>query len=123
MKNIVTMMTSIILGVITLLIVMTLQGRMNRSMEIKSTVPTSVEAVTGSMLEETSYSINEADVYAAELIQHLSVGMNSDSNLKIEVIKMDIETGLLTTRVTEEFMHPNGNAGSVSCVRSVILDK
>lgn len=123
MKNIVTMITSTILGVITLMIVMTLQGRMNRSMEIESTLPEIVEEVTVDRMEQSSYSIDEADVYFAELAQNLTIAIDSDSNIKIEIMKLDVETGALSIRVTEEFRHPNGRVGTVDCERTVILDK
>lgn len=123
MKNIVTMITTTILGAITLMIVMTLQGRMSRSMEMESTLPAIVEEVAINMLEQSSYSINEADVYMTELVQNLTLVIDSDANLRVEIIKLDVETGALSIRVTEEYRHPNGKVGAVDCERTVILDK
>ena len=43
MKNVIVMMISAILGVLTLMVVMTMNGRTNRSMELQSSLPSVVE--------------------------------------------------------------------------------
>lgn len=122
MKNIVTMVVSMLLGAVTLLIVMVVNGRMNRSMELKSNLPSAVEE-TVEILADQKYSIGNANEYLADFVENLARILDSDCDLKVEIISKDTEKGLLSVRVTEEFLHPNGKNGTVECERTVILNK
>lgn len=123
MKNAVMILISAIIGVLTLAIAMTVDGRMNRSMEITGNLPSAVEETVEIMAVNTKYSINNVNEYIADLTENLASVLDTDSNIRVEVLKQDKEKGVLSVRVTEEFKHPNGQAGTVDCERTVILNK
>lgn len=123
MKSFVMMMISAILGGITLMIAMTIDGRSNRSMELQGNLPSAVEETVEIMAVDQKYSINNPNEYLADFIENLSVLLDSNSGIKVEILNTDKEKGLLSIRVTEEFEHPNGKAGTVECERTVILNK
>ena len=66
MKNIATMISSIILGAITLLIVMTVQGRMNRSTELESNLSSIIEETVEIMTVDKKYDIEHAEEFLAD---------------------------------------------------------
>lgn len=123
MKNAVMILISAIIGVLTLAIAMTVDGRMNRSMEITGNLPSAVEETVEIMAVNTKYNINNVNEYIADLTENLASVLDTDSNIRVEVLKQDKEKGVLSVRVTEEFKHPNGQAGTVDCERTVILNK
>lgn len=123
MKNIGLMISITLLSVISLLIVMTVDGRMNRSMEINSNLPSLVEETVANMSVDQKYTINNYNEYIADFISNLSYVLDADSDITVEVLNADKEKGLLSIRVTEEFDHPNGRRGTVDCERTVILNK
>lgn len=121
MKNMITVIVCAILGVITLMIVMSVNGRMNRSMEVKSSLSSAVEETVKNLGESGAYSINDTNEYVTDFMQCLSDFLDADSDLAVEVVKADKEKGLLAIHVTESFLHPNGRNGTVECDRTVIL--
>lgn len=123
MRNIVLIIVSIILGVLTLFIGMTIDGRMNRSVELKSSLSSAIEETVENMAVKEKYSINNVNEYIADFVEDLSASLDADSDIMVKVLKMDKEKGILSLRVTESFTHPNGEAGTVECERNVILNK
>lgn len=123
MKNIATMAVSIMLGGIMLMIVMALQGRANRSMEINSNLSSVVEETVENMTVDAKYTISNYDEFVADLTSELSKKLDTDSSIIIKVLNADMEKGILSVRVEEEYSHPNGNKGTVQCERTVILNK
>lgn len=124
MKNMIMVIVSAILGVITLMIVMTVNGRMNRSMEIKSgSLSSSVEKALELMTQKSEHDIQNAEEYIFDFVEGLSGKFDTDLDVLVEVDKLSEERGLMSVRVMEEYIHPNGNQGTVECSRTVILDK
>lgn len=123
MKSSILMIVNFIMcGVLTLMIAMTMYGRMNRSMEIKSNLSSVVEETVELMANE-KYTISNYNEFLADFISNLSKVLDSDSDIIVEVLNADKEKGLLSIRVKEEFKHPNGKKGMVKCDRTVILNK
>ena len=122
MKNIVTIISCTLIGAITLAIVMSVSGRMNRSMEVKSNLPSAVEE-TVENLSLKKYSIADIEEYLADFTATLSDFIDTDSELTVSVAGADIERGILSVKVTETFVHPNGRTGTVSCERTVLLEQ
>ena len=47
--------------------------------------------------------------------------IDSNGQISVKIMNEDIDTGLLSVRVEEKFIHPNGNTGKVTAERTVIL--
>lgn len=123
MKNIVMIMVTTIMGVLTLMIVMTVEGRTNRSMELKSNLSSAAEETVEIMAVDEKYTIHDANEYIADFTENLAALLDSDSGIRVEVLNKDVDRDLLSIRVTEEFHHPNGNAGKVKWERTVFLNR
>ena len=107
MKNMIMMIISLVIGVLTLMIIMTTEGRSSHSMELHNNLP--------SVMEETNELL-------ADTLEHLIFTLDAPCDLRVDVLSCDKELGILSLRTTAAFLHPNGNPGQVSCERTVILD-
>ena len=123
MRNMAVRITIFLLGGIMLMMVMTTDGRTNRSMEIKSNLDSAVESTVEQLKLKDAYDINNVNEYVSDLTQGISAAIDSDSKVDVKVMNIDKESGLLSVRVEETFIHPNGNEGKVSAERTVILNK
>lgn len=121
MRNIIIMIATAVIGVLTLVIVMSISGREHRSMEIKSGFSSVVEETVEDMLESGEYSIDSTNEFLADLSEDLSQILDSDCELTVEVQQIDREKGLLSVKVTEKFKYPNGRTGSIEVEKTVLL--
>lgn len=108
---------------LTLVIVVTMAGRRGRQVEIDSNLPSAVEETVENMMLDKKYTINNYNEFIADLVSNLSINMDTNSDITIEVLNADKEKGLLSIKIIEEYTHPNGNRGKVECERTVILNK
>ena len=123
MKSAMKIIVGAFLGILTLMMILTTNGRMNRSMEIKSNLSSAIEGALEELKLEKSYNIDNADQFLADFTESMSMAIDSDAEIKTEIMNVDKERGLLSIRVTETFTHPNGNEGTVSEERTVILNR
>lgn len=123
MRNAVLIITTTILGVMVLMIVMTINGRMNRSMEITSNLPSIVEETLENMVSNPKYDIHNTNEFIADLTETLSMTVDAKSDVTIEILQCDKERGVLSIRVTLSYTHPNGQIGTVSCEKLAIFNK
>lgn len=108
---------------LTALSVTAVEGRTGRKVEVQNNLATAVEDTLTNMALTKKYSVGNVDEYLADFTEDLACSLDTKSDLKVEVSKADMEKGVLSIKVTEKFKHPNGNEGSVSLKKTVILDK
>ena len=113
--------TTCIAGVIFLTI-MAVSGRMNRSMELKSNLPSAAEETAENLLTK-KYDIADKNQLEADFLETLAYAIDSDSNIRLKVNAAEKEKQLLSVSVTEEFKHPNGKPGTVSYDRTAVVNK
>ena len=113
--------TTCIAGVIFLTI-MAVSGRMNRSMELKSNLPSAAQETAENLLTK-KYDIADKNQLEADFLETLAYAIDSDSNIRLKVNATDKEKQLLSVSVTEEFKHPNGKPGTVSYDRTAVVNK
>ena len=113
--------TTCIAGVIFLTI-MAVSGRINRSMELKSNLPSAAEETAENLLAK-KYDVADKSQLEADFLETLAYAIDSDSNIRLKVNAADKEKQLLSISVTEEFKHPNGKPGTVSYDRTAVVNK
>ena len=113
--------TTCIAGVIFLTI-MAVSGRINRSMELKSNLPSAAEETAENLLAK-KYDVADKSQLEADFLETLAYAIDSDSNIRLKVNEADKEKQLLSISVTEEFKHPNGKPGTVSYDRTAVVNK
>lgn len=123
MKNIVLVFVNVFLGILTLMMVMTVYGRMHRSIELNSNLSSAVEETVENMTVNKKYDIHNTDEFLADFIQTFLMALDAQSDIMIDVLQCDKEKGILDIRVTASYLHPNGKKGTVTCERTVILNR
>lgn len=123
MKNIVMMIVSAMLGIIMLAIVMSVSGRMNRSLEQHDNLSSAAEETLAAMAATENYSFRNGDEFTADFIENLSAILETDSDIEVKIMKADEKKGVLSMKVIQTFLHPNGRKGSAVCNRTVILNR
>ena len=113
--------TTCIAGVIFLTI-MAVSGRMNRSMELKSNLPSAAEETAENLLTK-KYDVTDKNQLEADFLETLAYAIDSDSDIRLKVNAADKEKQLLSVSITEEFKHPNGKLGTVSYDRTAVVNK
>ena len=113
--------TTCIAGVIFLTI-MAVSGRMNRSLELKSNLPSAAEETAENLLTK-KYNVTDKNQLEADFLETLAYAIDSDSDIRLKVNAADKEKQLLSVSVTEEFKHPNGKPGTVSYDRTAVVNK
>lgn len=123
MKNTILITISAILGVLTWMIVMTVYGRINRSMELKSNLSAVVEETVENMTLNPKYKIQNTNEILADLTESLVLALDAQSDVSIKILGCDKEKGLLSMEVLLTYLHPNGKTGKVSCEKTVIVNQ
>lgn len=123
MKSVAMIVVSTLMWTVTLLIIMTVSGRMNRSVELGSGLSSIVEETLANINVDKVYDINSADEFIADFTECLAVQLDSDSDIQVDVMGKDMEKGLLSLQVTEKFRHPNGKPGTVTDERLVLFNR
>ena len=120
MKNGILVLISSLLGVMTLAIVMTIAGRMNRSVELQSNLSAAVEgAIRESQCESEDI---EREEMLAVCMMNLIYAIDSDMSLTVQVYQADSDKGILSLGASGSYLHPNGMSGEVSWDRAVIYE-
>lgn len=123
MKNMVMVIVSAILGALMLVIVIAMGGRMNRSMEIKSSLASIMEETVADKKLTQLYQTAGSKELLADLAENLSAVLDTDSGLSLDIYKAEDEKGILSVRAEERFQHPNGKTGTTACERMALFDK
>lgn len=115
----------LIVGLIILLgigIVVTVNGKTTRGGEINRALSGAVENAVETTMNEKSYSIESNEEFLADFTQNLLTQISNDSDVEIQVAKVDYEKGILGVKVIETFTHPNGKEGKNECETTVVFE-
>lgn len=123
MKNVVMIAISGMIGALILGILLSVSGKMSRAVELQSNLSTAVETTVANMAVQEKMMMNSQKEYIAEFVKQLSVVLDTESDITVEVLKADVEKGVLAIRVIENYQYPNGRRGSVASDKTVILNR
>lgn len=122
MKLIIRAIVTICIAGVIFLTIMAVSGRMNRSMELKSNLPSVAEETAENLLTK-KYNVTDKNQLEADFLETLAYAIDSDSDIRLKVNAADKEKRLLSVSVTEEFKHTNGKPGTVSYDRTAVVNK
>ena len=123
MKNVFLGFGITICAIISIVIVMTLCGTNMRQNELNRAVDSAVQDTVENQFDNKTYSVSSNDEFVADFIEALLVQLNSDCAIKVNVLVVDYQKGLLSVEVTEKYKHPIGTEGQVSVKRTVIMEQ
>lgn len=67
---------------------------------------------------------NQTDEAAQKILtDRIRERLTSDSRVQIDVFACDMQKGIISVKVKEEFLYPNGKSGSVQTARTAIAEK
>ena len=123
MKNVFLGFGITICAIISIVIVMTLCGTNMRQNELNRAVDSAVKDTVENQFDNKTYSLSSTDEFSADFIEALLVQINSDCSVKVNVLDVDYQKGLLSVEVIEKYKHPIGTDGQVSVKRTVIIEQ
>ena len=123
MKNVFLGFGITICSIISIVIVMTLCGTNMRQNELNRAVDSAVQDTVENQFDNKTYSVSSNDELIADFIEALLVQINSDCSVKVNVLDVDYQKGLLSVEVIEKYKHPIGTEGLVSVKRTVIMEQ
>ena len=123
MKNAIIACVLILLFIISALIMLTVYNQNTRQNELEDSLSAAVEQTLENLKIKKNYSIDNTDEFIADFLENLLVSIESDSDIKVEILSVDIEKGLLDVCVTETYRQPNGSMKDIRCRKTVILEE
>ena len=122
MKNMLIAFFASLIGILIILTGFTIHGRSIRQVELENALKSSMEEAMTSLLFEEGGPQTEEE-WKAAFLQSMVVQINSASELTVTFFEANMEKGLLSVEATLSWNHPIGTRGSVSCVRTVLLEE
>ena len=124
MRSAATFFVTIIVGILTIVMVITMTGRMNRSTEIRSNTDSAAEDTVSVAKVTEKYTVSNNHEMLSDFAESMSMAMDSNGALEMKVMGVNFDKGLLSVNMNEKFTNPNGNAGLIKdSGRTVILNK
>lgn len=123
MRNIVIGICSFVFIVLITIISATLYGRHSREVEIDNATNYALNAAIESLQEDRNVKPQSEAEFIAFFIETLTSQIKSSTDIKVDVLDVDYEKGLLSVIVTGTYKHPNGNIGTITCQKMAVLEK
>lgn len=123
MKTITNIISCVLIGALIWLIIISVMGRADRSVELQSNLASAVEETVEILGADKKYSIENVNAYLADFVESIAAALDADSEIEVKVMQTDMEKAALSLKVAEIYKHPNGREGRVACEKTVILNK
>lgn len=123
MKNTAIIISLVLMTTMTFFIVEALHAREYRTVELSEAVDNALEAAMNNVAFDKCYRIHNDEELVEDFKQLLMTSIDSDSQIDVEVLKVDYEKGILEVNVTDHFKYINGRTGTISKRANVILDR
>lgn len=122
MKQIVVIIGMAVIAIIVSMTLLSTESKMDRQDELNRAVSAAVKQTVDDSQVSEQKEITSNKEMVAHFIQLMSVNMNSDSNVSVEVMGVDYKEGMLDVLVTEKFKYLNGKNGTVSIRKCAIYE-
>lgn len=104
-------------------ILFSLDSRSIRQQEIENALEEALKSCAESIWADSTYTAQTEDEFAADLIQTITTQIESDSAVSIRILDLDNEKGIVSAEAVLKYNYPNGKTGTVSTVKTVIMEK
>lgn len=122
MKHLIFAGIMAVLSFLVLAAGMMASGRCVRKNELQRVLDRAVEQAVEGLLEEKG-SEGMTENFLETFIRQMMQGIESDSEITVQVMGADMEKGLLSVRVEEQFFHPGGVKAAVAADKTVVLEQ
>ena len=140
MKHLFYGLTLGIISILCILLVVSLEGQTTRRNEIENSLKTAVNEAISDTYENGSYTIDDNEEFIADftqtLINNINVGDTNEDGvlsedekydkkfkLKVDVLGIDSDKGLLSIRVTEKYSALSGKVKEAKYETTAVFDK
>lgn len=123
MKNLIYGLGGTGLLIIAIIIIVTINGRMTRNKEMTSALSNAMDQAVDATLQNDIYTVNEKELFVAAFVQNLMNTIENNSDVEVRIMKADEEKGLLSLKVIEHYINPNGKTGKVSYAKTLLLNE
>lgn len=104
-------------------ILFSLDSRSIRQQEIENALDEALKSCAESIWVNSTYAAQTENEFAADLIQTITTQIESDSAVSIRILDLDNEKGIVSAEAVLKYNYPNGKTGTVSTVKTVIMEK
>lgn len=104
-------------------ILFSLDSRTIRQQEIENALEEALKSCAESIWVNSTYAAQTENELAADLIQTITTQIESDSAVSIRILDLDNEKGIVSAEAVLKYKYPNGKTGTVSTVKTVIMEK
>ena len=104
-------------------ILFSLDSRSIRQQEIENALEESLKSCAEIIFFNSTYAARTENEFAADLIQTITTQIESDSAVSIRILDLDNEKGIVSAEAVLKYKYPNGKTGTVSTVKTVIMEK
>ncbi len=123
MKHLIYGLGGMGLVVVIIIIITTINGRMTRNEEMTSTLTTTLDQTVETLMQSGLYTIENKEEFISDIAQNILTTYENDANIEIQIMNADEKKGLLSIKVKEYYVNPNGNPGINECEKTVVFDK
>ena len=122
MKNIIYGVVMAAIGVLIVLVLLTINGKMTRQAEIDDSLASAVENSLDNCLNKKNYTIENDKEFVADFNQELLTQIENDADIEINITKVDANKGIIGIKVIEVFNNPNSKESKQEYETTAILD-
>jgi len=110
------------IGVLIVLVLLTINGKMTRQAEIDDSLASAVENSLDNCLNKKNYTIENDKEFVADFNQELLTQIENDADIEINITKVDANKGIIGIKVIEVFNNPNSKESKQEYETTAILD-
>lgn len=122
MKNIAIGIFSTLTLLLTILIIFSVDGRVQRKIELENALNNAMTVALEGIMESKEYAPASNEELIADFEQAFFIQINSMSDINLDYLDVDYEKGLLSVEAVSHFTYLTGAEGSVAVQKSMILD-
>ena len=123
MKHTIYGISLMMITVMVIVIVMGISGKNVRKNEMETTLNTAVEQSLEQLKIKGGYGIETYQELVADFNQGLLLQMESDADIRVEVLTADAQKGVLNVKITERYHNILGKTEEIACQKAVILEE
>lgn len=122
MRQAVIIIGMMVMVLIVGITVMSVNSKSTRKDELENAVATAVQQTVkySGPSENPIYASNEEMM--ASFVKNLTLNMNSDGDIEVEIYGADYEKGLLSVKVTQFFKYVTGKEASIEVRKTAIYE-
>lgn len=122
MKQFIIIIGMSVIAIIVSMILMSKESKMDRQDELSRAVSAAVKQTVNASQITNQQEITSDKEMVAQFIQIMSVNINSNSDISVEVMGVDYREGMLDVLVTAKFKYVNGKTGTVSVRKCAVYE-